>query len=137
MVRFGMGIIKGAYKNSKLIVQLENPKISACHTVEVAEDRLGEFLLQHDYAVYKKRNGDLSFEKIFMENRLGDYLKKNGISQSYVASRLGVSRAYINKLCKANNLEIATAYPLLKVLNLSVAEMEILFPAKNLEWLEF
>lgn len=137
MVRFGMGIIKGAYKNSKLIVQLENPKISTCHTVEVAEDRLGEFLLQHDYAVYKKRNGDLSFEKIFMENHLGDYLKKNGISQSYVASRLGVSRAYINKLCKANNLEIATAYPLLKVLNLSVAEMEVLFPAKNLEWLEF
>ena len=108
MVRFGMGIIKGAYKNSKLIVQLENPKISACHTVEVAEDRLGEFLLQHDYAVYKKRNGDLSFEKIFMENRLGDYLKKTA-SPSHMYLRLGVS-SYINKL-QGEQSGIATRTP--------------------------
>lgn len=136
-VRFGMGIIKGTYQEGQLTVSLENPHISAKQTAEVNKDQLEEFLLWHDYAVHKRKNGNISFEKIFMDNHLGEYLKKNGISQSYVASKLGVSRSYINQLCRAKNLEIATIYPILKVLNLSVSDIDTLFPPKNLEILEF
>lgn len=134
---FGMGIIKGKYKDHQIEVLLENPKLSTQQTVEVKRDQLEAFLVQHDYAVRKRKNGSLSFEKIFLDNHLGEYLKANGISQAYIASKLGVSRAYINQLCNATNLELATAYPILKVLNLPITDIDLIFPAKNLEMLEF
>lgn len=136
-VSFGMGIIKGLFKDSNLIVLLENPKISKEKTVIIEEDKLIDFLLENDYAIYKKKNGEFSFEKIILDNRLGEYLKAKGISQSYVASKLGVSRSYINQLCNASNLEIATAYRILKVLDIPINEIETVFPAKNLEIFDF
>jgi len=137
IVIFRMGIIKGKYRNNQLEILLENPKISFENIIEIKQEQLEEFLIQHDYVVRKRKNGSLSFDKIFVGNKLGEYLKNNGISQAYIASRLGVSRAYINQLCNANNLELATAYPILKVLNLQISDIDLIFPAKNLEMLEF
>ena len=137
IIKFGMGIIKGRYKDNQLAILLENKKISSQHTVEIKKEQLEEFLSQHDYAVRKGKNGSLTFDKIFLDNQLGDYLKSNGISQTYIASKLGVSRAYINQLCSATNLELATAYPILKVLNLQATDIDLIFPSKNLELFEF
>lgn len=137
VIEFGMGIIKGKLKNNKLEILLENKKISAKNTVEVELKHLEEFLSQHDYVVRKGKHGNLSFKKIFLDNRLGEYLRNNGISQTYIASKLGISRAYINQLCKATNLELATIYPILKVLNLQVEDINLIFPPKNLDLLEF
>ena len=136
-IKFGMGIIKGRYKDNQLEILLENNKISLQHTVEVEQEQFEEFLSQNDYAVRKGKNGSLSFDKIFLDNQLGNYLKSNGISQAHIASKLGVSRAYINQLCSATNLELATAYPILKVLNLQVEDINLIFPPKNLDLLEF
>lgn len=135
-IKFGMGIIKGRYKEGQLEVLLENKKISSQHTVEIKPEQFEAFLIQHDYIVRKNKDG-ITFEKIFIDNHLGEYLKNKGISQAYIASKLGVSRAYINQLCNATNLELATAYPILKVLNLRTEDINLIFPPKNLELFEF
>lgn len=137
IIKFGMGIIKGRYKDNSLEILLENKRISSQNTVEINKKQFEEFLSQNDYVVRKGKNGCLSFDKIFVDNKLGDYLKSNGISQAYIASKLGVSRAYINQLCSAANLELATAYPILKALNLQVSDIDLIFPPKNLELFEF
>lgn len=137
IIKFGMGIIKGRYEDNSLEILLENKRISSQNTVEINKEQFEEFLSQNGYAVRKGKNGCLSFDKIFIDNKLGDYLKSNGISQAHIASKLGVSRAYINQLCSAVNLELATAYPILKVLNLQVSDIDLIFPPKNLELFEF
>lgn len=136
-IQFGIGIIKGKFHKNTLTVLLENPHRSKEQTVELTQEELPLFLEAHDYVVHFGKNGSFSFEKVFIDNQLGNYIKKNGISQTYIANRLGVSRSYVNQLCRATNLELATVYRILKALNLDAADINLIFPPKNLNLLDF
>lgn len=133
MIEFRSGIIKGKILDGKLIVSIENPNFST-ETYYVKENDIEEFLKRNGYMYSKsKKTGAINFSKCFMENKLKEYLSSRGITQSYLAKKLGVKKTFINNLCNAQNLELDTAYKILAALGLKPEDISFIFPPKNFE----
>lgn len=134
MIMFRKGIIEGKIEDGILTVTLENTSISD-KEININTWEIERFLEDNDYIIYKKKgSNNIRFTKSFIHNRLQQYLDDTGRTQAFLAKRLNVERSVISRLCKANNVELQTAYMISTILNANINEI---FPPKNLEYLQF